>query len=180
MRNKVILLFCLFMIGLPTIAEPLKATVAYTEENARIEAFEGVSMWCPYPDVQSFQRSLFVASINNDDVLEIQEFNSKLFKIIPFKTIAIVYKDLPNFVYHYEKTQNGYKGVAIDVLIVDKNYPIKTIKYNAKTGKLASVILSISEDEDFIFDADKKPIGHWVGDKEYTTNMTRKLIYSAP
>lgn len=181
MRGKLILLLCLFMLGLPILAEPLKATVTYTEENARIEAFEGVSQYCPFTDVTSFQRSLFVASINNDDVLAVQEFNSKIFKVIPYKVIAVVYKDLPHFAYYYEKTKNGYKGVAIEVLdIKDMNYPIKTIKYDAKTGKLATINLTISEDEGFVFDENKKTIAHWINDKEYTSNMTRKVIYSAP
>lgn len=180
MRKKLILLLCLFMLGLPTLAEPLKATVTYTEENARIEAFEGVSQYCPFTDVTSFQRSLFVASINNDDVLAVQEFNSKIFKVIPYKALAVVYKDLPHFAYYYEKTKNGYKGVAIEVVNAkDMNYPIKTIKYNAKTGKLATINLTISEDEGFVFDENKKTIAHWINDKEYTSNMTRKVIYSA-
>ena len=179
-RGKLILLLCLFMLGLPTLAEPLKATVTYTEENARIEAFEGVSQYCPFTDVTSFQRSLFVASIKKEDVLEIQEFNSKLFKVIPYKVTAVIYKDLPHFAYYYEKTKNGYKGVAIEIVDAkDMNYPIKTIKYDAKTGKLATINLTISDNEGFVFDADKKPIAHWLNDTEYTSKITRKLIYSA-
>lgn len=180
MKNKIILLLILFILGLPTLAEPLKATVTYTEENARIEAFKGVSMWCPFPDVPSFQRSLFVASINKDEILTMQEFNAKLFKVVPYKTLAVVYKDLPHFAYYYEKTKNGYKSVAIEVLDTkDMNYPIKTIKYDAKTGKLATINLTISEDEAFVFNENKKTIAHWINDKEYTSNMTRKLIYLA-
>ena len=76
-------------------------------------------MWCPFPDVPSFQRSLFVDTINKDEVLTMQEFNAKLFKVIPYKALAVVYKD--------EKTKNGYNGVAIEVLEAkDRNYPIKT------------------------------------------------------
>lgn len=180
MKYKIILLFIVFILSLPTLAEPLKATVTYTEENARVEAFKGVYMWCPFPDVPSFQRSLFVASINKDDVLAVQEFNAKLFKVIPYKAIAVVYKDLPHFAYYYEKTKNGYKGVAIEVLDTkNMNYPIKTIKYDAKTGKLATINLTISEDEAFVFNENKKTIAHWINDKEYTSNITRKLIYPA-
>lgn len=54
MKYKTILLFIVFILSLPTLAEPLKATVTYTEENARVEAFKGVSMWCLFPDVHSF------------------------------------------------------------------------------------------------------------------------------
>lgn len=90
-----------------------------------------------------------------------QEFNAKLFKVIPYKALAVVYIDLPHFAYYYERTKNGYKGVAIEVLEAkDMNYPIKTIKYNAKTGNLATINLTISEDEAFVFDENKKTIAH--------------------
>lgn len=174
MRGKLIVLFCLFALCLPVFADTIKGSVSYTEENARKEAFEGVSQWCPFPNIEAFHRSMFVSTINYDDVLEIQEFHTKLFKTIPYKTIAVIYKNQPNFIYHYSKGRTGYKGEAVDV--IEKN---KTIKYYSRTGKLLSIAIYLSGDECYVFDNNGKTLAHWIDKKEYYTNATRKIIYAA-
>ena len=181
MRGKLILLLCLFMLGLPTLAEPLKATVTYTEENARIEAFEGVKpLSIKYAVGWDDPKYYFDLNAKNDNILCIQELNAKLFKIIPFKCISVMYKDEPNKVYTYEKTNNRYKLVTIDTIESLDNGTIRTLKYS-QDGHLLSVGLSISEDEDFVFDENKKIIGHWIDEKEHINKTsTRKIIYSAP
>lgn len=179
MRGKLVIFFCLFALCLPVSAQTLQGGVTYTEETARQTAFEGVHKYCPFPNVEAFNRSLFVGSINKNDVLSIQEFNTKLAKIIPFNVIAVAYKDNPNYVYYYEKQNKGYKGLAVEI-IIGNNYPVKTVKYDAKTGKLLSIGLTTSPYDDFAFDADGNLVGHWKGDKEILNKTAkRKVIYSA-
>lgn len=184
MRDKLVLLFCLFAFCVPTLANTLNGAVTYTEETARKEAFKDVYKHCPYPSVDVFNRSIGVTKINEEEVLTLQEFKSKLFGIIPYKTIAVVYKDLPNWIFHYERNRNGtgsYRGVAVDVITNNRQYPYKVIKYDAMTGKLLSVTLLSMIGDDYVFDKDGKLIGHWQNDKEIINkNMKRKVIYSAP
>ncbi len=65
-----------------------------------------------------------------------------------------------------------------------KNGVIRTLKYD-RYGHLLSVSLYINADKEeaFVFDKDKKPIAHWVGDKGHEittkTKLSRELIYSA-
>lgn len=179
MRGKLVIFFCLLALSLPVSAQTLQGGVTYTEETARQTAFEGVYKYCPFPDTKAFNRSLFVASINKNDVISIQEFNTKLLKTIPFNVIAVIYKDTPNYVYYYEKQNKGYKGLAIEIISGD-SYPVKTVKYDAKTGKLLSVGLTTSPYDDFSFDADGKLLAHWKGDKEILNKTgKRKIIYFA-
>lgn len=179
MRGKLVIFFCLLTLCMPVSAQTLQGGVTYTEETARQTAFEGVNKYCPFPNVKAFNRSLFVAAIDNNDVISIQEFNTKLAKAIPFKVTAVIYKDNPNYVYYYEKQNKGYKGLAVEVISGD-SYPVKTVKYDAKTGKLLSVGLTTSPDDDFSFDADGKLLAHWKGNKEIMNKIgKRKIIYSA-
>lgn len=179
LKNKaklLILLFC--MLALPVNALTLEGGVTYTEETARIEAFKGVSKYCPFENTKDFDRSLYVASIETSNVLNLQEFHAKLFKTIPYNVVAVQYKDNPRLVYYYEKTKHGYNGVAIDIIKQDKDN-IKAYKYCAKTGKLLSVVLVVSDDEEFIYNANQELIAHWIGEKEQISHLKRFIKYSA-
>lgn len=177
LKNKAkILLLLLFMIALPVNALTLEASVEYTEETARQEAFKNVYKFCPFENTRDFNRSLYVASIETSNVLNIQEFHAKIFKTIPYKVIGVQYKDNPNLIYYYEKTKNGYKGIAIDVIKQDKNN-IKAYKYHAKTGELLSVILVVADDEEFIYNANQELIAHWTGENEHINSYKRFIKY---
>lgn len=185
MQGKLILLLCLFMLGLPVLAEPLKATVSYTEENARIEAFEGVRPLSIKYAV-SWDEPKYYFDLNaKNDVYAIKETTARFLRIIPFKMVTVIYKDEPMKAYTYEKVNGRYKLATTDTFDKMPNNTIRSLRYD-RDGHLMSVSLSIDLEgtEVFIFDADKKPIAHWVGNKgkEFTTNtnMFGKIIYSAP
>lgn len=175
------------MIGLPVFAEPLKATVSYTEEDARIEAFKGVrTLSIQHAVGWDDPKYNFDLSITNDNVLCVQEFKTKFMKVIPFKWVGVVYKDETNRVYTYEKTNNTYKLVMTETIEKLPNNLIRSLSYS-KDGHLMSVSLTVDLEsgEEFVFDENKKPIGHWtednwIGDKEHKNNITRNLIYFAP
>lgn len=184
MRGKLILLFCLIMLGLPTLAEPIKGSVTYTEENARIEAFNGVkTLSIDYSVGWDNPKYYFDLKAQND-VLYIQEYKAKFMKLIPFKWLGVVYKDEPNKAYTYEKINNSYKLVTTETVEQLPNGLIRSLTYS-QNGHLMSVSLmvDIDREEEFVFDKNKKTIGHWIGNngKEITTNtnITRKIIYSA-
>ncbi len=93
MRNKVILLFCLFIIGLPTLAEPLKATISYSEEDARIEAFEGVRTLSIQHSIGWDDPKYFFDLKTQNDVYAIQKTTAKYMKLFPYNMYDVVYKD---------------------------------------------------------------------------------------
>lgn len=182
MRGKLILLLCLFMLGLPTLAEPLKATVSYTEENARIEAFEGVRpLSIKYAVGWDDPKYYFDLNAKND-VYAIQETTARFLKIIPFKMLDVVYKDELNKAYTYEKVNGHYRLIATETFEQLKNGTIRSLKYD-RDGHLLSVSLTLDleKEETFVFDENKKIIGHWIDEKEHINKTsTRKIIYSAP
>ena len=182
MRGKLILLLCLFMLGLPTLAEPLKATVTYTEENARIEAFEGVRpLSIKYAVSWDDPKYYFDLNAKND-VYAIQETTARFLKIIPFKMIDVVYKDELNKAYTYEKVNGHYRLLATETSEQLKNGTIRSLKYDGDGHLLSvSLTLDLEKEEVFVFDENKKIIGHWIGEKEHIDKTsTRKIIYSAP
>lgn len=177
MCGKLVLLFCLLSFILPCGALTLEGSVEYTEETARTEAFKNLLIYYPYENTRDFNRSLYIAQIETSSVLNIQEFHTKLFNTIPFKLIGVQYKENPNFIYYYKKQGNGYQCLVIDVIKQDKDN-IKAYKYNAKTGKIVSVGFSVSNDEEFVYNANQELIAHWIGDTEKMSNYKRFIKYS--
>ena len=186
MRGKLILLLCLFMLGLPTLAEPLKATVSYTEENARIEAFEGVRpLSIKYAVGWDDPKYYFDLNAKNDNVVCVEEYTAKFMNLIPFKWVGVLYKDEQKKVYVYEKTGNTYKLVTTETIEKLPNGLIRSLSYS-QDGHLMSIslIFDLERKETFVFDENKKTIAHWIGEHGYDirtkTDITSKIIYSAP
>lgn len=184
MRGKLVVLFCLLSLCLPSYAA-INGSVEYTESNAKQEAFQGVYKFCPFPNMLSYERT-YKLFIQNDDVLEIQEFNTKI-GLLKMKVLGVIYKDMPNRMYYYERTKQGDKCVMVE----DFEKPIsnpniqheRSVKYDAKTGKLMSVAIYVDQNESYIYDSDQKLVNHWIGTKAYPQNKKlkadRKIIYSA-
>lgn len=181
---KLIVIFSLFAMCRPSYAA-INGSVEYTENNAKQEAFQGVYKFCPFPNMLSYERTykLFVQS---DDVLEIQEFNTKA-GILKIKFLGVIYKDMPSRVYYYERTRQGDKCVMLE----DFEKPIsnpniqheRSVKYDAKTGKLMSVAIYVDQNESYIYDSEQNLVNHWIGAKAYPQNKKfkadRRIIYSA-
>lgn len=160
MRNKLVLLFCLLFFSLPCFALTLEATVEYTEETARVEAFEGADRFLTFKNIEQYNRSYFVTGIDFNNVLKVYNYKVS-FMLKPMKVTGIIYKDEPNKLYGYMKKNNGYECVGIRVTEGNK-YPMKTRNYYPKTGELISVGL-LTETEEYKYDKNGKLIGYWNG-----------------
>lgn len=160
MRGKFILLFCLFLFSLPCFALTLEGNVEYTEDTARAKAFEGVSKYLTFKNIEQYNRSLFIGGINYDQVRQIYNYKVS-FMLKPIKVIGIIYKDEPDKLYGYIKKNSGYECVGIRVT-EGTEYPRKTRNYYPKTGELMSVGL-LTETEEYKYDKDGKLIGYWNG-----------------
>jgi len=177
MRGKIITLFLLMSLCLPCYAEQLKASATITQEQAKIEAFKDVYQFATFPNTEIFRRSLGVKSLDTNNISVIQEFKTKLFKVIPYNVIGVVYKDLPNYAFYYQKSQGKYKGIALDILVSNK-YPIKIAKYDTSSGKLISVQYRISPNDDFVYNAQGELIAMWRDGQEILNNSgTRNIIH---
>lgn len=164
-KGLLIALFCLFTLALPTFALTLEGGVSYTEETARVEAFEGVAKFLTFPNTDSFYRSLYVSQINYDNVLKVLNYKASYFGK-PYKITGIVYKDEPNKMYGYIKKHKGYECFCVQVT-EGKEYPQKIRNYYAKTGELMSVGL-VTETQEFKYDAEGKLHGYWENGKLQT------------
>ncbi len=182
MRSGFLVLFCLFFISLSANCEILQAGISFNETTAKIEAFREISKNCPFETTADFERSSgFKKTLDDDEILSVQEFEIKILKIIPVKFTGVTYKSNPNFVYYYIKNKQGYKCEIVEV-IYDDAEPFKVVNYAAKTGKMISVALITSENESFIYDAQGELMAHLKGDRGLSfkdkQNMLRKIIYS--
>ena len=169
MRGKLALLICFIFLAVPCFALTLEGSVTYTEETARQEAFEGVSKYLTFPNKESFQRSLFIAQINYDNVDKILNYKAT-YIIKPYKVTGIIYKDEPEKIYGYIQKKNGYECICVQV-IEGTEFPKKTRNYYPKTGELISIGL-VTENQEFKFDTNGKLQGYWENGKLKTLNKT--------
>ena len=54
----------------------------------------------------------------------------------------------------------------IELYFLNQSYPLRSAKYNID-GTLDSTTISISKDEQFVFDKNKKLLAHWIGKNCY-------------
>lgn len=181
-KKALLILFCMFALALPCFALTLEGGVEYTEETAREAAFEGVNKYYGYSNTDTFNRSLFIASINYDDVQKVIEYKAK-YKGLPLKLTGIIYKDEPNTVYVYKKQQNGFKGTCIIAYKDINSNTTKSANYDTQSGKLISVGL-ITDGEEYKYDVNGKLLGHWTGTQlksaDKRVNAALSILYDCP
>lgn len=173
MLKKIIIILYLFFVCLSINAKSLQGVVTYNETSARIEAFKDLEQYCPFDKNHAF---------NNDNILSIQEYETKVLKIIPVKFVGVVYKDNQNITYYYVKNKDDYKCIVIEALSKDSK-PIKTVSYNAQTGKMISVSLLVSDNERFVYDINGKLLAHITDSENFSIkdkqNLLREIIHSS-
>lgn len=175
MRGKLVILFCLLSLCLPSYAA-INGSVEYTENNARQEAFQGVYKYCPFPDKISLSYSTMVSKFDESLILSMQQTENGF--------VDVVYKAYPNFTYSYKyKKAHFYDpstGYICNHIYVKYNNKISV--YHALMGKLLAVGLTVSPQEAYIFDMNGNVIGHKKGNKIEKAKINlfemKKIIYS--
>ena len=166
--KKIILIFVLFLLSnSEVLAYKLQGSISYTVDAARNEAFQNVNNkinMSDYTDylIDSNKFNKHKKNLNNP---KITNFSNGVY--------SISYKNNPQLSYIY--FENGQlKGIAFRI---NKKYPKKTIAYDNK-GNLSSVMYTLKNDEQFIFDKNKKLVAHWIGNNCYNEQgeliMTRE------
>ena len=173
MKLKIIIVFFfIFFVIHYAYAKPLKAGISYTVNEARIEAFTNTPNKI---DIKKFAQNFSDPNYDkNKNAIKKNklEFKNRFIYAFSDGTYCITYKDNNKIGYYYNTDGSLY---AIDIDIND-TYPKKSIGYDIN-GNIESVILILSEKEQYIFDLNKKLIAHWIGNNGYDENgnlfMTR-------
>ena len=83
---------------------------------------------------------------------------------------GVKYSDKPNEIYHYNSEG---KLMRIEISDNTEKYPRRTLTYNNK-GKLNTVVLYVSQTEQYNFDGAGNLIVHWIGERGF--NKYGKLL----
>ncbi len=178
--KKTLLVFAtLFFICMPVNAYTLKGGVEYTVDKARIIAFDNAP--------QSINKNEFGAYLNDKFYFSsIGYINGNISvavarKVVPFydkgklSFYGVQYDNDPSKKYYY--SPKG-KLLKYEINTFKGEYPYKTMAYDTQ-GKLLNINLVVSDHESFLFDKNKKLIGHWLNNQFYNSkgekDITRRL-----
>lgn len=162
----------------------IRGGVVYTVESARKLAFDGLDtrldksllkpFWYDEKNVENLNAVKTGKELKDRYIMA---FTSGL-----IKGYAVTYNDKPEYAYYY--TQGGIlAGVDYDPNADRSEYPYKLGKYDA-FGRLRSVVLYVSDDEQFSYSKSGKLLAHWIGDYGYNAKgreiARRKVVEEIP
>lgn len=172
LKKSLMVIFAMLCLCMPVNALVLQGSVEYTVESAREIAFNNTDMTVDnseyskyasnlynYGDIAALKAGIFTVGIGS--------FSER--QLVPFyagKTLiayGVKYSDLPNKKFYYDKSG---KLIKFDIIENGNKYPHKELSYD-KQGKLISANLVISKNESYVYDSNKKLIGHWVNNVHY-------------
>lgn len=158
----------LTMVNLP-VSKPVK----YTVSSAKTEAFKNIKTSLPLvfykTDMDDRNHAANVEYIKK----QLSSSGDKSRLLFPnfigqtLVSYGIRYTNRPENVFYY----NSY-GKLLRIEIDNNNpdiYPKKSVTYNNK-GKLHSVVLYISQTEQYNFDGQGNLIVHWIGQRGFNRN----------
>ena len=151
----------------------LRGSVSYTVADAKRDAFKGVSKKININKYGKVLKDPFYEE--NKMLLKLGKNEADNRYIIGFSSgsYAYAYKKAMTVAYYYTD-EGDLENIGISS---SPDYPKRTIKYDIK-GILSDVAIELSDKEQFVFDADKKLIGHWIKNNCYNEKgeliMTRE------
>ncbi len=183
LKKTLLVIFFLFIFAMPANAYTLKGGVEYTVDTARIAAFENISPEIPLSEIKHYLRDMFyfsnIEALNQGKLIAGLGFKRKL---VPFYNknkklsfYGVQTEDEPEKKLYYSTSGRLLK---YEINTFKGTYPYRTVAYDTK-GRLISINFAVSENEAFIFDKNKKLIGHWIGNQCFDENgqktITRRL-----
>ena len=151
----------------------LRGSVSYTVADAKRDAFKGISKKININKYGKVLKDPFYEE--NKMLLKLGKNEADNRNIIGFSSrkYAYAYKKAMTVAYYYTD-EGDLENIGISS---SPDYPKRTIKYDIK-GILSDVAIELSDKEQFVFDADKKLIGHWIKNNCYNEKgeliMTRE------
>ena len=182
LKKTLLVIFAMLFLSMPANSLTLEAGIEYTVDQARIVAFEDTKLTIPTSEFSTYIYDIFYYS--NKDALKKDIYTINMGferQLIPFykgkKFIGYGVKseDEPNKKFYY--TIQG-KLFKYEISTFNGTYPYKNIAYDEK-GNFINIHLFVSEKESFIFDKDKKLLGHWLNNNCYDDkgNITLTRLY---
>ena len=178
--KKTLLAFVVFILFcMPAYAYTLKGGVEYTVDKARIIAFDNSPMSISKESFSGYLYDPFYHS--NTGFIKGSISESVACKVVPFyeKNKLAFY----GVQYHADKSKKYYYSpngrlLKYEINTFKGSYPYKTLAYDTQ-GKLLNINLVVSSQESYLFDKNKKLIGHWINNQFYNTkgkkDITRRL-----
>ena len=151
----VISIFSTNMILAETV---LQGGISFTISQAREFSFKNIEEQIPVETFQKYKKY--------------NKFLNQFKDITVFSDGSFAVDDRKNNICYYYSKDRTLKFVEI---ILNTSLPRKSVKYNTK-GFLDSIVLDIGNNEQFIFDANKKLVAHWIGENGY--NEKGELIFT--
>ena len=149
MKNIFLIVALFILCTSTTFAFTIKGNISYNVNLARSEAFQNVDNKINMSDYTDY-----LTDTNKFNKQKITEFSDGSYSIIYKNNLQISYVYFPN---------GQLEGI---VFRINRKYPKKSIAYDNK-GNLSSVMYTLKNHEQFVFDKNKKLIGHWIGDNCY-------------
>ena len=163
--KKVWILFLVVFLTLPVYAYTLKGGVTYTVESARKEAFADVKYSI---SSRIIKNNKFDPNYEENKKLikqGINETNDRRITYFATKRYCITYKNNPYISYYY-----NFNGIINHIEVAqNKKLPLKSALYDIN-GKLIRIVLSVSNNDSYIFFPNGQLESHWIDDKEYDLN----------
>lgn len=157
----ILILFCLSFFS-NAFALTINGGISYTVDTARIESFSNIQESISFKEYEKFSKDE-----NYSKNIELLKRNKKNYKdryLTSFSTgnYAIRYKTNLDVSYYYDK----YGNLICLEFDIGKGFPSKRVGYDSN-GHLDTVTLDVSSHEQFVFDANKKLVAHWIGKNCY-------------
>lgn len=179
-KKALLTVFALLFIFMPANAYTLKGGVEYTVDSARIVAFDNTPLSISTKEFSKYDSDLYYFSAMDYLNGKITEAVGR--KVVPFYTknnklsfYGVQYNKDQSKKYYYSPSG---KLLKYEVNTFSGSYPYKTLAYDTQ-GKLLNINLVVSNQESFLFDKNKKLIGHWINNQFYDANgnkdITRRL-----
>ena len=174
--KKTLLVFVtLFFICMPANSYTLKGGVEYTVDKARIVAFDNAPQCINKSEFSAYLNDKFYFSsigyINGNISVAVAR------KVVPFydkgklSFYGVQYDNDPSKKYYY--SPKG-KLLKYEINTFKGEYPYKTMAYDTQ-GKLLNINLVVSDHESFLFDKNKKLIGHWLNNHFYNAQGEKDI-----
>ena len=165
MKKYLILLIVVLCVAQTAIGFTIKGGVSYTVNEARQIAFDGV----PKKIDMSKYKEYFVDKNYEKNMKLLNEgktrYRGRILAFFSNQTYSVCYTKNRRIAYYYSKI-----GLLEFIDITYKEtFPQKSVTYDIN-GNIDSVVLSVSVDEQFIFDTNGKLGVHWIGKNGYDEN----------
>jgi hypothetical protein len=162
--KKFVLFIALFVFSSCLVySTTLQGGISYTVETARAEAFEGIALKI---DVSKHKKYLVDKNFKRHlrDMWDGKyNYFDKAFTLFSNDAYGM-YIYATHIAYYYDANGN-LESIEYEY---GNAYPKKSIKYDLD-GNLLAISFRVKENESYVFDINKKLVGHWVDDNARNT-----------